>query len=136
VPAAGRVRETQMRREEATERGDLLGPLDWGRSLPYVPAAASDRLGWVGLEAARYRALPAAEHIQPALTHHQLVLFVQPPDAFALRGEGVTRHVPIHIKLSTPRKLLWHYRVATHTIMPASKELPYDDHTTGSPCHA
>jgi hypothetical protein len=42
----------------------------------------------------------------------------------------------IHIKLSTPRKLLWHYRVATHTIMPASQELPYDDHTTGGPCHA
>jgi hypothetical protein len=43
---------------------------------------------------------------------------------------------PMHIKLSTPRKLLWHYRVATHTIMPASKELPDDDHTTGGPCHA
>ena len=43
---------------------------------------------------------------------------------------------PMHIKLSTLRKLLWHYRVATHTIMPASKELPYDDHTTGGPCHA
>jgi len=83
-----------MMREEESERSDLIGPLAWGRSLPYVPAAASDRLGWVGLEAARYRALPAAEHIQPALTHHQLVLFVQPPDAFALRYEGVTRHVP------------------------------------------
>jgi hypothetical protein len=43
---------------------------------------------------------------------------------------------PMHIKLSTPRKLLWHYRVATPTIMPASKELPYDDHTTGGPCPA
>jgi hypothetical protein len=43
---------------------------------------------------------------------------------------------PMHIKLSTSRKLLWHYRVATHTIMPISKELPDDDHTTGSPCYA
>jgi len=42
----------------------------------------------------------------------------------------------IHIKLSPPRKLLWHYRVATPTIMPVSKELPYDDHTTGGPCDA
>src|SRR6476620_7770630 len=42
----------------------------------------------------------------------------------------------MHIKLSTPRKLLWHYRVATHTIRPASEELPYDDHTTGGPCYA
>src|SRR5215510_1031901 len=83
-----------MRREEAVERGDLIGPLDWGQSLPYVPAAASDQLGWVGLEAARYRALPAAEHLQPALTHPQLVLFVQPPDAFAPPLEGVARHAP------------------------------------------
>jgi hypothetical protein len=75
----------------------------------------------------------------------------QPPigdgDAMGVAGE-VAEHVlrpgqwglgvdhPIHIKLSTPRKLLWHYRVATPTIMPASKELPYDDHTTGGPCHA
>ena len=43
---------------------------------------------------------------------------------------------PMHIKLSTPRKLLWHYRVATPTIIPVSKELPDDDHTTGGPCHA
>jgi hypothetical protein len=34
------------------------------------------------------------------------------------------------------RKLLWHYRVTTPTIMLASKELPYDDHTTGGPCYA
>jgi hypothetical protein len=42
----------------------------------------------------------------------------------------------MHIKLSTLRKLLWHYRVATPTIMPANKELPDDDHTTGGLCHA
>jgi hypothetical protein len=42
----------------------------------------------------------------------------------------------MHIKLSTSRKLLWHYRVATPTRMPVSKELPYDDHTTGGPCYA
>jgi hypothetical protein len=49
---------------------------------------------------------------------------------------GVTLDDIMHIKLSTPRKLLWHYRVATSTIMPASQELPYDDHTTGGPCPA
>src|SRR5215831_2946338 len=42
----------------------------------------------------------------------------------------------MHIKLSTLRKLLWHYRVATPTIMPANKELPNDDQTTGGPCQA
>ena len=55
----------------------------------------------------------------------------------AVWGTNVSRMtLGVHIKLSTPRKLLWHYRVATHTIMPVSKELPYDDHTTGGPCYA
>jgi DNA-binding winged helix-turn-helix (wHTH) protein len=49
---------------------------------------------------------------------------------------GDQTRTPMHIKLSTSRKLLWHYRVATHTIMPVSKELPYDDHTTGGPSYA
>ena len=95
--AGGGSRGTQDKAsgyEDAAACGAPIGPLAWGQSLPYVPAATSDQLGWVGLEAARFRALPAAEHIQPALTHHQLVLFVQPPDAFALRYDGVTRHVP------------------------------------------
>ena len=67
---------------------------------------------------------------------------IQDPEAWsAPNGTAVARcglAVPtrMHIKLSTSRKLLWHYRVATHTIMPVSKELPYDDHTTGGPCDA
>ena len=83
-----------MRREEAAERGAPSGLLDWRRLLPVTPAVASDRLGWVGLEAARFVAAPAAALHQPALTHHMLVLFVRPPDALDLRYEGVTRHVP------------------------------------------
>ena len=39
----------------------LLGPLDWLKVIPFQAVAASDRLGWVGLEAARYRASPAWE---------------------------------------------------------------------------
>ena len=83
-----------MIREEAAERGDPSGLLDWLKIVPFAPAAASDRLGWVGLEAAHYRALPAVEGHVPALTHHLLVLFARPPDTFDLRYEGVTRHVP------------------------------------------
>jgi hypothetical protein len=94
VPSAGRVREMPMRREEEAERSDPIGPLDWRRILPYEPAVASDQLGWVGLEAARFRASPAAELHHPALTHHMLVLFARPPDALDLRYDGVTRHVP------------------------------------------
>jgi hypothetical protein len=49
---------------------------------------------------------------------------------------GCLRSIPMHIKLSTSRKLLWHYRVATLTIMLANKELPYDDNTTCGPAYA
>jgi AraC family transcriptional regulator len=94
VPSAGRVRETQMMREEESERGDPIGPLDWRRILPFAPAAASDRRGWVGLEAARCRAEPAFERHVPALTHHRLVLVARPPEALELRYDGVQRHVP------------------------------------------
>jgi AraC family transcriptional regulator len=83
-----------MRREEASERGEPIGPLDWRRILPFPPVAASDRRGWVGLQAARCRAEPAFELQVPALTHHRLVLIARPPEALDLRYEGVTRHVP------------------------------------------
>src|SRR5262245_19793381 len=75
-------------------RGDPIGPLDWLKIVPTEPAAASDRLGWVGLEAARYCAATASELDQPALTHHWLVLHVRPPEELDLEYEGVKRHVP------------------------------------------
>jgi hypothetical protein len=83
-----------MRQAEASERSDPIGPLDWRRILPFVPVAASDRLGWMGLQAARYRAAPVGEVNSPALTHHRLVLVTRPPEEADLRYEGVTRHVP------------------------------------------
>ena len=56
--------------EKQPGRGDPIGPLDWTRSFQFAAAATSDRLGWVGLQAARYRASPAFELNQPPLTHH------------------------------------------------------------------
>jgi AraC family transcriptional regulator len=71
------------------------GPLEvWRKILPIEEAAASDRLGWVGLEAVRYRAAPAWEYNPPATTHHRLVLCARPPEELDLRYEGVKRHVP------------------------------------------
>src|SRR5262249_23143209 len=46
------------------------------------------------LEAVRYRASPAFEINQLALTHHMLVLFARPPVELDVRYEGVKRHVP------------------------------------------
>ena len=48
-------------RQVEPQPADPLGPLDWLRLLPHETAASSDRLGWVGLEAARYQAASAAE---------------------------------------------------------------------------
>jgi AraC family transcriptional regulator len=68
--------------------------LDWHKILPLEPAASSDRLRWVGLEALRCCAVPAFELNPPAITHHRLVLFIRPPEELDLRYEGVKRHVP------------------------------------------
>ena len=68
-------------REEELRRGDAIGPLAvWRKILPIEADAASDRLGWVGLEAARYRAALASEYIPPAVTHHRLILIARPPE--------------------------------------------------------
>src|SRR4051794_3308776 len=82
-------------RQEEPGLGGPLGPLATLRkSVPFEADAASDRLGWAGLEAARYRAAPASELNVPALTHHRLVLIARPPEELDLLYEGVKRHVP------------------------------------------
>ena len=83
-----------MMRQEELGRGDLIGPLDWFKLLPHEVTATSDRLGWVGLEAARCRAAPAFELNMPALTHHRLFLFAQPPEELDLQYERVKRNMP------------------------------------------
>src|SRR5262245_34483815 len=81
-------------RQEEPGRGDPIGPLDWHRTFPFEPAAASDRLGGVGLEALRCRVEPAFELNPPAITHHRLILFIRPPKELDLVYEGVKRHLP------------------------------------------
>jgi AraC family transcriptional regulator len=84
----------RVMRQEEPGRGDPIRPLDWHKLLPVEAAASSDRLGWVGLEALRCRTAPAFELSPPALTHHRLILFIQPPEEMELRYEGVKRCVP------------------------------------------
>jgi len=75
--------------------GGPLGPLAALREIiPFDADAASDQLGWVAMEAARYRAAPASELNPPAITYPRLVLFSRPPDELELQYEGVKRHVP------------------------------------------
>jgi hypothetical protein len=57
VPLAGSFWERQVMKQEEPP----IRPRDWLKGIPFQPVAASDRLGWVELEAARYRASPAWE---------------------------------------------------------------------------
>src|SRR5262244_3592606 len=99
--------------QDKPERGDPIGPLDWLKVIPFQAVAASDRLGWVGLEAARFRASPAWEYHAPALTHHRLVLVTRPPQELELRFGEVKRHVPppagaiILVRAGTPGWVRW-----------------------------
>jgi AraC family transcriptional regulator len=83
-----------VKRQEEPGLDGPLSPLDLRKIAPFEAAAASDRLGWVGLEAARYGAAPAFEFNTPPITHHMLILFSRPPEELDLRYEGVKRHVP------------------------------------------
>jgi AraC family transcriptional regulator len=79
-----------------SERAGLLQyhAAHWIHCSRIAPSAASDRLGWVGMEAARYADLPDTEVDVPPLTHHTLVLVDRPPDEMDLRYEDVDRHAP------------------------------------------
>jgi AraC family transcriptional regulator len=82
-------------RQEEPGLSNPLGPLAVLRNIiPFEPAAASDRLGWVGLQAARYREASASELNPPAIAYDRLVLFTRPPEVLDLRYDGVKRHVP------------------------------------------
>src|SRR5262249_47559310 len=90
VPGTG----TQVIRQVEPQPADPPGPLDFLRLLPHETATSGDRVGWVGLQAARCREAPAFELNLPALTHHRLFLFSRPPAELDLRYEGVKRHRP------------------------------------------
>src|SRR5260370_27086101 len=90
VPSSG----TQVMSKMQLQPDDPIQPLDWLKLLPFKPAASSDRLGWVGLEATSCRAGPVFECTPSVRIHHRLFLFTRPPDELDLRYEGVTRNVP------------------------------------------
>jgi AraC family transcriptional regulator len=84
----------QLMRDQQPARDNPIGPLDWLKRVPFRPDAASDGLGWVGLEATRFRAAPGSELDQPAITHHRLLMITRPPAELELVYDGVKRHVP------------------------------------------
>src|SRR5262245_47770719 len=103
----------QAMHQDKPECGDPIGPQDWRKVIPFQAVAASDRLGWVGLQAARYHASPAWEYHAPALSHHRLVLVTRPPQELGLRFAAVKRPVPppaeaiILVPAGTPGRVRW-----------------------------
>jgi AraC family transcriptional regulator len=79
---------------ELIKRCGLFRPTELVKHFPGEPLAVSDRRGWVGLEALRYRYQPPNRAFQPPLTHHSLLLFLRTPTEFEARYEGVSRAVP------------------------------------------
>jgi AraC family transcriptional regulator len=100
-------------RQEDPERSDPIRPVDWRKVIPFQAVAASDHLGWMALEAARFRAAPAWEYNAPALTHHRLVLVTRPPQGLELSFEAVNQNVPppagaiIVVPAGTPGRVRW-----------------------------
>jgi AraC family transcriptional regulator len=82
-----------MRLEESGHSGPRA-PLELIDHFPGEPFAASDRHRWTGLQALRYRYQPPNETLQPASTHHSLLLFMHAPDEFEVRSEGISRIIP------------------------------------------
>ena len=78
---------------EPTESRPLLGPFERRHTL-VAPSAASERLGWTGLEAARFSDVAGTEFERPALTHHLLILHTGLPDELDLRYGDIKRHRP------------------------------------------
>jgi AraC family transcriptional regulator len=85
---------------ENSNHESALGP---SRDIPpVIPAslvslgvdATSHNLGWVGLQAIRYRDLATNEIHMPALSQHLLILHTKPPAEGYFKYAGVKREIP------------------------------------------
>jgi AraC family transcriptional regulator len=79
-------------RSKPMESTRLLGPFERGSLV--APTAVSARLGWTGLEAARFTDVASSEFERRPLTHHLLILHTGPPDELDLRYADIKRHRP------------------------------------------
>ena len=61
---------------------------------PLIPDATSQNLGWVGLQAFRYRDTAPNEVHWPPLSRHLLVLMTRPPAKMRFRYAGGKRDLP------------------------------------------
>ena len=90
----GSITGRQVMRQEEPVRGGPLGAVTTLHQIIPFEAAASDRPGRAGLEAARYHTAPTSDLLLPALTHHRIFHSDWPPEELDLMSEGVKRHAP------------------------------------------
>ena len=82
--------------------GSPIEPIDWLERIPFEAAASSVRRGWVGLEAARYRAARTSEYDLPAITH--FVAGLGTTGTLMGTGRFLREHVPdVKIVAAEPR---------------------------------
>jgi AraC family transcriptional regulator len=65
------------------------------KMLPFAPFATSERSGWKGMQAARYRKNVANGELSGTATMHMLVLTIQPAEKMDLRYQGVRWDTPL-----------------------------------------
>jgi AraC family transcriptional regulator len=82
-----------MQRDTPGNRKPLT-PDERLRAYPLTPVASSAPLGWSGLRVEHYRGIADVELDSPGLTHHMLVLYLQPPGIITFRVGEVERHGP------------------------------------------
>jgi AraC family transcriptional regulator len=71
-----------------------LTPDERLRAFPLTPVASSASLGWSGLRVEYYNGMADVELDSPGLTHHMLVLYLQPPALVSFRVGELERHGP------------------------------------------
>src|ERR1700739_3894516 len=63
---------------------------------PFTPSATSSGMGWKGLQAVRWRKVPASGEISFfPMSQHALTLMIRPPEKMDLRYEGVKLDRPV-----------------------------------------
>jgi AraC family transcriptional regulator len=82
--------------------------------IPFAPSEASYRMGWKGMQAVRYRRIPASVELSlPPVSLHAISLALRPPEKFYLRSEGLKLDTPpstgsIHVvPAGSPQLVRW-----------------------------
>jgi AraC family transcriptional regulator len=82
--------------------------------IPFAPSEASRGMGWKGMQAVRYRRIPASVELSlPPVSLHAISLALRPPEKFYLRSEGLKLDTPpstgsIHVvPAGSPQLVRW-----------------------------